>query len=81
MDDQLEYGFGTAIFVLEHVAEKVAVENAEREFNEVTKENFWRMWPVVRDWGETLWQVIEDERGDASRPALDEELDDVGGGG
>jgi hypothetical protein len=81
MDAQLEYGFGTAVFVMEHVADKVTAETADREFNEVTKENFWRMWPAVREWGDALWHVLEDERGDMARPALDEELDDVGGGG
>ena len=81
MDVQLEYGFGTAVFVMDHVAGKVAATDAEREFNEVTKENFWRMWPDIREWGEQLWQVLEDERGDMARPAVDEELDEVGGGG
>ena len=77
----LEYGFGTAVFVMDHVAGKVAATDAERDFNEVTKENFWRMWPDIREWGEQLWQVLEDERGDMARPAVDEELDEVGGGG
>jgi len=81
MDVQLEYGFGTAVFVMDHVAGKLAAADAEREFNEVTKENFWRMWPDIREWGEQLWRVLEDERGDMARPALDEELDEVGGGG
>ena len=39
------------------------------------------MWPAIREWAETLWQRLEDERGAMSRPALDEEVDDVGGGG
>jgi hypothetical protein len=81
MDTQLEYGVGTAVFLLEHAAEKITAADADREFGEVTKENFWRMWPAVREWGEALWQVLEDERASAARPALDEELDDVGGGG
>ncbi len=81
MDTQLEYGVGTAVFLLEHAADKITPEDADREFGEVTKENFWRMWPAVREWGEALWQMLEDERGSMARPALDEELDDVGGGG
>jgi hypothetical protein len=79
--DQIEYGFTTAVFVMEHVAEKISAADAERSFNETSKENFWRVWPMVRDWGEELWQMLEDERGHQARPALDEELDDVGGGG
>ncbi len=81
MDEQLEYGMATAIFVLDHTAEKMSPEDAERGFSETSKENFRRMWPSVREWGEKLWQLLEDERGAMSRPVQDEELDDVGGGG
>jgi hypothetical protein len=71
----------TAIFVLEHTAEKITPAEAERDFGEVTKESFWRRWPTIRDWVESLWQRLEDERGAMARPVEDEELDDVGGGG
>jgi len=81
MDDQLEYGFGTAVFVLDHTAEKISPDEADRAFGEVTKENFWRMYQPVRDWADTKSQPQEDERGSMARPAEDEELDDVGGGG
>ena len=81
MDEQLEYGFGTAVYVLDHTADKLTPEEAESGFNEVTKENFWRMWPDIRLWAETLWQRLDEERGNQSRPVVDEELDDVGGGG
>jgi hypothetical protein len=81
MDEQLEYGFGTAVFVLDHTAGKLTFDDAERSFGDVTKENFWRMWPVVKEWADSLWQLIDDERASMARPAEDEELDDVGGGG
>jgi hypothetical protein len=81
MDEQFEYGFGTAVFVLDHTAGKLKVEDVEREFGEVTKENFWRMWPAVKEWADALWQMIDEERGHMARPAIDEDLDDVGGGG
>ena len=81
MDEQLEYGFGTAVFVLDRTAGKMSVEEAERAFSEVTKENFLRMWPVIKEWADSLWQMIDEERGHMARPALDEDLDDVGGGG
>lgn len=80
-DDQVEYGFSTAIFVLDYTADKVTPDDADRNFGEVTKENFWRMWPRVRDWADGLWQRLEDERGHPARAIEDEELDDVGGGG
>ena len=81
MDEQLEYGFGTAVFILDHTAGKLKAEEAERTFGDVTKENFWRMWPGIKEWAEGLWQLVDEERGHAARPAVDEELDDVGGGG
>jgi hypothetical protein len=81
MDDQIEYGFTTAVFVLEHTADKITADEAESGFSEVTKENFWRLWPEVREWAEQLWQRLDDERSAMARPVEDEELDDVGGGG
>ena len=80
-EEQLEYGFTTAVFVLDHTSGKLTPDTAERDFGEVTKENFWRMWPGVKQWAETVWQIIEDERGEMARPVQDEELDEVGGGG
>ena len=80
-EQQLEYGFGTAIFVLDHTADKITPEDADRAFGEVTKENFRRMWPVVREWAEALWHRLEEERGIRSMPVDDEEMDEVGGGG
>jgi hypothetical protein len=80
-DEQLEYGFSTGIFVLDHTAEKMEVGEADRAWSETTKENFWRMWPTVRDWAEALYQRIEDERAHMASPVEDDELDEVGGGG
>ena len=47
----------------------------------MTKENFWRMWPTIKDWAEQLWQTIDDERRHMASPVEDDELDEVGGGG
>jgi len=80
-DEQLEYGFTTAVFVLDHTSRKIGAEDAERAFGDVAKENFWRMWPTVKDWAEQLWQAIDDERRDMASPVQDDELDEVGGGG
>jgi hypothetical protein len=80
-DEQLEYGFSTAIFVLDHTVQKLDAAEAERAWSEVTKENFWRMWPSIRDWAEPLWQEIDAERGHMAKPVEDDEYDEVGGGG
>jgi hypothetical protein len=80
-DEQLEYGFTTAVFVLDHTARKLSTDQAEREFGETAKENFWRMWPTVREWADDLHRQIDDERGHMATPVEDEEYDEVGGGG
>jgi hypothetical protein len=81
-DEQLEYGFTTAVFVLDHTAGKMGPDDAEREFAQTTKENFWRMWPAIRDWSEELFRQIDDERGHMAKPVdEDDEYDEVGGGG
>jgi hypothetical protein len=81
MDEQLEYGFGTAVYILDHTADKISAEEADSDFGEVTKENFWRMWPDIRTWAEAFWQRLDDERRNQARPVEDELADDVGGGG
>jgi hypothetical protein len=80
-DEQLEYGFSTAVFVLDHTVGKLEVAEAERTWSEVNKENFWRMWPEIREWAEALYQRIDDERRHSSSPVQDEEWDEVGGSG
>lgn len=81
MDNQLEYAFVTAVFVLDHTTQKISAAEAERDFSETSKENFWQTWPEVREWVESLWQRLEDERRASSRPVEDGDVDDVGGGG
>jgi hypothetical protein len=81
VQEQLEFGFGTAVFVLDHTAAKLTPEEAERVFGEVTKENFWRMWPNIRSWAESLFEMLDEDRMITATPVEDEELDDVGGGG
>lgn len=81
MDEQLEYGFTTAVFVLDHVAEKVDPAEAGRSFSAVTRENFWRMWPTVREWAEAVWAGINEDLADRAVPATEDEFDETGGGG
>ncbi|HJP66791.1 MAG TPA: hypothetical protein VKA30_10870 [Actinomycetota bacterium] len=81
MDEQLEYGFGTAVYVLDHTADKLSAEDADSGFGEVTKENFWRMWPDIKTWADDLWRRLDDERRNQARPVEDDLADDVGGGG
>ena len=80
-EEQLEYGFTTAVFVLDHTGRKLSPDEAERAFGETAKENFWRMWPTIREWADELHRQIEDERGHMATPVEDDEIDEVGGGG
>jgi len=81
-EEQFEYGFTTAVFVLDHTARKLSPDEAERSFGATAKENFWRMWPIVREWADELHRQIDDERGHMAAPVeKDEEYDELGGGG
>ena len=80
-DEQIEFGFSTAVFVLDHTAGKITPSDADSTFGDTTKENFWRMWPEIRDWAEAFYQRIDDERRHMASPVEDEEYDEVGGGG
>ena len=80
--EDTEHAFGTAIFILDHTVERRSADDALRTFGDVTQENFWRMWPQIKSWGETLWHQIEDERRHHSSPVDgDDEHAELGGGG
>jgi hypothetical protein len=80
-EEQLEYGFTTAVFVLDHTARKLSPDEAERGFAETAKENFWRMWPTIKEWADDLHGQIEDERGHKAAPVEEGEYEELGGGG
>ncbi len=71
--EDIEHAFGTAIFILDHTLQKTSAKEALRTFGDVTQENFWRMWPEIRDWAEDLWHEIEEERGLHASPVDDDD--------
>lgn len=79
--EDIEHSFGTAVFILDHTVQKMSPDLALGRFGDTTQENFWRMWPQIKMWCDTLWNDIEDERGTHSQPHEEEGLLDLGEGG
>lgn len=80
--EDTEHAFGTAIFILDHTVERTSVDDALSRYGDVTQENFWRMWPQIKAWGDGLWAQIEGERRHHSSPVGDDDDDhtELGGG-
>jgi hypothetical protein len=71
-----------AVADLEVVAQAGKPPEAWRAFGDQTLESFWQSWPGVRGWGEWLWTLIDNERGDKAAPVSpDAEHEETGGGG
>lgn len=79
--EDIEHAFGTAVFILDHTVSKVSAHNALGSFGDVTQENFWRMWPQIKMWCDSLWNEIEEERGHHARPHDDDDPHESGGEG
>ena len=81
--EDTEHAFGTSIFILDHTVHRVSAEDAVRTFGDVTQENFWRMWPSIKEWADTVWSEIQEDRGRHSSPVGDDDDDhaELGGGG
>ena len=79
--DDIEHAFGTAIFIMDHTVQKMSADAALGTFGDLTQENFWRMWPQIKLWCDTLWNDIEDERGTHAQPHDEESFDELGGSG
>ncbi len=79
---EMEDKLGEAVADLEIVSQGLKAPDAWREFGDLTLEAFWQSWPGVRAWGEWLWTLIDDERGDRAAPvAPDAEDEETGGEG
>lgn len=79
--EDTEHAFGTAMFILDHTVQRTSADEAVRRFSHVTQENFWRMWPQIKAWADTVWDEIERDRGMHATPAdMDDDLE-IGTGG
>jgi hypothetical protein len=65
----------------EAVTRAVTVDDAHATLDETTLEVFWREWPSLRSWAESLWQRLNDDLAAPARPVTDPDLDEVGDGG
>jgi hypothetical protein len=79
--EDTEHAFGTAIFILDHTVQRISADEAVRRFGDVTQENFWRMWPQIRLWAESLYHHIEEDRRLHATPADEDEHLEIGGSG
>jgi hypothetical protein len=65
---------------LDAITREVPAEEASRLLDAATLEVFWRDWPHVRTWAETVWQRLGQDLAVPAQPVDDPELDEVGGG-
>ncbi|MEX0832761.1 MAG: hypothetical protein WD757_04120 [Actinomycetota bacterium] len=79
--EDTEHAFGTAVFILDHTVQRVSADEAVKKFSDVTQENFWRMWPQIKLWGDSLYSHVEEDRRLHATPADEDEHLDVGGSG
>jgi hypothetical protein len=80
--DESEETLHDSIAALQELARSVKPPEAWRSFGDLTLEQFWQSWPEVRGWGEWMWTLIDNERGEKAAPvAPDAEHEETGGGG
>lgn len=79
--DELEETFADSVSGLQEVAGGIKPPEAWRRFGELSVEQFWQAWPEVRAWGEWMYTLIQNERGDRATPVTDPDLDESGTSG
>jgi hypothetical protein len=75
-----EHAFHEAIVSLETLAQETKAPETWRTLSDQAAEDFFRAWPQIRGWGEWLFQLIDNERGEKAAPVRDPELDETGEG-
>jgi hypothetical protein len=66
---------------LDAITQQVSVADATTLLDDATLQVFWRDWPPVRSWAETIWQRLQADLAVPATPVRDPELDEVGEGG
>jgi hypothetical protein len=79
--DDFEDTLNDSMAGLEEVAGQTKPPEAWRDLDDVTLERFWQTWPQVRAWGQWLWTLIDNERGDKAAPVVPDAEEEIGGGG
>lgn len=67
--DELAERFTAAVAELRDVADSVTPQDAVSGFDETTLQNFWRDWTGISQWAGALWRALNQDLGEASRPA------------
>lgn len=71
----------TLLSELEAITQQVSADEAEAVLDEATLQVFWRDWPPLRSWAESLWQRLQSDLAVPATPVTDPELDEVGESG
>ena len=82
--DDVSDRFTEALTGLGNVADTLTPDEAQRAFDEVTLQVFWREWPHVSSWAGSLWRRINEDLADSTHTALGQRRKIVcayGGGG
>jgi hypothetical protein len=71
----------TALSHLDAVADEVTSDEALHVIDDATLEVFWRDWPQISAWAESLWQRLDEDLAGPATPPQDPDLDEVGESG
>jgi len=66
---------------LDAITQQVSVDDPTAVLDDATLQVFWRDWPPVRSWAETIWQRLQADLAVPASPVGDPELDEVGESG
>jgi hypothetical protein len=63
------------------ITRQLPAEDAADALDNAILEVFWRDWPPLRSWTESLWQRTHQDLDTPATPVSDPEIDEVGGEG
>ncbi len=66
---------------LDAITQQVSVDDPTAVLDDATLQVFWRDWPPLRSWAETIWQRLQADLAVPATPVGDPELDEVGESG
>ena len=66
---------------LDAITQQVSVDDPTALLDDATLQVFWRDWPPLRSWAETIWQRLQADLAVPATPVRDPELDEVGESG
>jgi hypothetical protein len=69
-----------ALADLTQIAAAIRPQDAPGEFDETVTEVFYRDWPTIRSWAESLWQHLNGDLGRAALPDADPKSPETGTG-